>query len=105
MKATGNCGTPIWQMVFLRFGSGKTSFHVFDGPRKARGGQSLFLGMWVTESRIQQISIGKKTELASFAVAEKFPCPNSFDFHRLPGGILKGRRTENGRMEHVRVGT
>ena len=57
-ESNGIRGTPIWQMWFLRFGSGKTSFHVFDGPRKARGGQSLFLGMWVTESRIQQISIG-----------------------------------------------
>ena len=44
LKATENRGTPIWQMWFLRFGSGKTSFHVFDGPRKAGGGQSLFLG-------------------------------------------------------------
>lgn len=41
-KPTENRGTPIWQMWFLRFGSGKTSFHVFDGPRKAGGGQSFF---------------------------------------------------------------
>jgi len=37
-----NADLPIWQMVFLRFGSGKTSFYVFDGPRKAGGGQSFF---------------------------------------------------------------